>query len=185
LAEVRRPVVVDREELVGAARELVPVLRERARKPEQLRRVPDETISDIRAAGLFKVLQPACYGGYEADMETYFDVVLTLSAADGSVGWVYTVLLAHTWMLSLMSPHARDEVWGRDPSTLMSSPSAPRSGYIDKMAEGYRIDGRFGFSSGCHHASWVLVLGVARNAPEGFLGFLVPGSDYEIVDTGT
>src|ERR1700694_2814600 len=68
----------------------MPVLRERARKTELLRRVPDETISDLRAAGLFKVLQPACYGGYEADMETYFDVVLTLSAADGSVGWVYT-----------------------------------------------------------------------------------------------
>ena len=42
---------------------------------------------------IVQVLQPACYGGYEADLSTYFDVVMTLSGADGSVGWVYSVLL--------------------------------------------------------------------------------------------
>ncbi len=175
--------MVDREDVVRAARELVPVLRERARKTEQLRRVPDETISDLRDAGLLKLLQPARYGGYEADMATFFEIVLTLSAADGSVGWVHSVLSVHTWMLSLMNPQAPDEVWGSDRSALVCSATAPRSGYIDKVAEGYRIDGRFGFSSGCHHASWAFVLGVVRNAPEdGFLSFLVPASDYEIVD---
>jgi 3-hydroxy-9,10-secoandrosta-1,3,5(10)-triene-9,17-dione monooxygenase len=175
--------MVDRDKLVGAAAELVPLLRDRARKTEQLRRVPDETMSDLRDAGLFKVLQPACYGGYEADLATYFDVVLGLSAADGSVGWVYSVLLVQAWMLSRMNPRASEEVWGSDQLTLMSSASAPRSGYIDKVADGYRIAGQFGFSSGCHHASWVFVLGLPRNAPqEGFTAFLVPGSDYEIVD---
>ena len=175
--------MVDREDLVGAARELVPVLRERARKTEQLRRIPEETIQDIQDAGLFKVLQPACYGGYEADLSTYFEVVLALSGADGSVGWVYSVLLVQTWALSLMSPQASEEVWGIDASTLMSSASAPRSGSIDKVADGYRIAGQFGFSSGCHHGSWVFVFGLPRNAPEeGLTAFLVPGCDYEIID---
>ena len=172
-----------REALVDAARALGPVLRERARETELLRRVPDETIADLQAAGLFKVLQAACYGGDEADLATYFDVVLTLSAADGSVGWVYSVLLVQSWAVSLMDPQAGKEVWGTDPSTLISSAVAPRSGYIDKVGDGYRIDGQFGFSSGCHHGEWVFILGVARNAPEdGFLGFLVPRRDYEIVD---
>jgi alkylation response protein AidB-like acyl-CoA dehydrogenase len=111
--------VVDREKLIGAAQELVPVLRDRARKTEQQRRVPDETISDLQDAGLFKILQPAYYGGYEADLATYFDVVLALSAADGSVGWVYSVLLVQTWALSLMDPQASDEVWRSDPSARM------------------------------------------------------------------
>ncbi len=175
--------MVDHDELQKAARELMPVLRKRARETEQLRRVPEGTIRDLQDAGLFKVLQPACYGGYEADLASYFDVVMTLSAADGSVGWVYSVLLVQTWALSLMSPRASEEVWGSNPDTLMSSASAPRSGYIDKVADGYRIAGRFGFSSGCHHASWVFVFGLPRNAPEeGFTAFLVPGRDYEIVD---
>jgi len=34
--------MVSREEVLRAAQELVPVLRERARKTEQLRRLPDE-----------------------------------------------------------------------------------------------------------------------------------------------
>jgi 3-hydroxy-9,10-secoandrosta-1,3,5(10)-triene-9,17-dione monooxygenase len=172
-----------RERLLDAARALAPALRARSRDTEILRRVPDETISDLQAAGLFKVLQAACYGGDEADLATYFDVVLTLSAADGSVGWVYSVLLVQTWAVSRMDRQAGEEVWGSDPSTLISSAVAPRSGYIDKIADGYRIDGQFGFSSGCHHAEWVFILGVARNAPEdGLLAFLVSRSDYDIED---
>ena len=51
------------------------------------------------------------------------------------------------------------------------------------MADGYRIEGQFGFSSGCHHGSWVFVLGVPRNAPEvGFTSLLIPADDYQIVD---
>ena len=172
-----------REELVDAARALGPVLRERSRETETLRRIPDETIADLQAAGLFKVLQPACYGGDEADLGTSYEIVLALSAADGSVGWVYSVLLVQTWAVSLMDPAASKEVWGSDPSALISSAVAPRSGYIDKVADGYRIKAQFGFSSGCHHATWVFVLGVPRNAPEeGFCGFLVPRGEYEIVD---
>ncbi len=173
----------DRDELVGVAAQLAPILRERGRKTEQLRRVPDETISDLQTAGLFKLLQPAPYGGYEVDLATYFDVVLTLSAADGSVGWVHSVLSVQTWMVALMSPQASENVWGYDPSALISSAYMCREGYIDKTADGYRIAGRFAFSSGCHHASWVVVAGVARNAPdEGLLSFLVPAADYEIDD---
>ena len=175
--------MVSRRDLLETARDLTPVLRERARDTELLRRIPDETIRDLQASGLFKTLQPACYGGFEVDLATHFDVVLELSAADGSVGWVYSVLLVQTWALSLMDTRASKEVWEADPSTLISS-ATPRSGSIDKVDDGYRIDGQFGFSSGCHHGSWVFLFGVARNAPEdGMLGLLVPRSDYSIVDS--
>jgi 3-hydroxy-9,10-secoandrosta-1,3,5(10)-triene-9,17-dione monooxygenase len=175
--------MVGRDELLGAAEAVAPRLRERARQTELDRRVPDETISDLRAAGLLNVLQPASYGGGEVDLSTFFDVVMALSAADGSVGWVYSVLMVQSWAVAQLDPTASKEVWGSDPSTLVSSATAPRSGYIDKLDDGYRIDGQFGFSSGCHHASWVFVFGRARNAPdEGPTGFLVPRSDYEILD---
>ena len=175
-----------REALLDAARALGPVLRERSRDTELLRRIPDETIRDLQAAGLFKVLQAARYGGDEADLATYFNVVLTLSAADGSVGWVYSVLLVQSWLVSLMDPQAGKEVWGRDPSTLISSAVAPRSGYIDKVAYGYRIDGQFGFSSGCHHAQWVTILGVARTPLRtGFLGFSCRAATMRSWITGT
>jgi 3-hydroxy-9,10-secoandrosta-1,3,5(10)-triene-9,17-dione monooxygenase len=173
----------DGVDLARAARELVPTLKERGRATEQLRRVPDETVADLQSAGLFKLLQPACFGGYETDIATFQNVVMTLAAADGSVGWIYSVLSVQTWMLGLMNPRASEEVWGTDPTTLTCSAS-PATGYIDKVADGYRLSGRFGFSSGCHHAKWLFVFGLARNAPEdGLQGFLVPGSDFRIEDT--
>ena len=47
------------EELLARAEALIPVLRERAPRAEQLRCLPDETIADLHSSGLFRMLQPA------------------------------------------------------------------------------------------------------------------------------
>ena len=51
------------EELLARAEGLIPVLRDRAPRAEQLRRLPDETIADLHSSGLFRMLQPARVGG--------------------------------------------------------------------------------------------------------------------------
>ena len=50
------------------------MLRDRAREPEELRRLPDETVSDLRAAGLHKLFTPKRFGGFEMPWGTYVDV---------------------------------------------------------------------------------------------------------------
>jgi 3-hydroxy-9,10-secoandrosta-1,3,5(10)-triene-9,17-dione monooxygenase len=57
--------VPTRTEAIEAARVLQPVLRERAEATEDLRRLPDETIADLKAAGMHKLFTPKKYGGYE------------------------------------------------------------------------------------------------------------------------
>src|SRR5580698_7445218 len=52
-------------ELLARAEALIPVLRERAARSEELRRLPDETIADLHESGLFRVLQPKRVGGSE------------------------------------------------------------------------------------------------------------------------
>ena len=54
-------------ELVGRARDLVPVLRERAQKTKELRQIPEETMRDLEDAGLLRCLRPERVGGYELD----------------------------------------------------------------------------------------------------------------------
>jgi 3-hydroxy-9,10-secoandrosta-1,3,5(10)-triene-9,17-dione monooxygenase len=56
-------------ELLSRARELVPTLRKRAAEAEKLRRIPEETIADLRSAGLFRTLQPAVLGGHELPLD--------------------------------------------------------------------------------------------------------------------
>jgi 3-hydroxy-9,10-secoandrosta-1,3,5(10)-triene-9,17-dione monooxygenase len=49
--------------MVAKARELVPRLRERAARTEELRHLPPETEKDLHDAGLFRILQPKRIGG--------------------------------------------------------------------------------------------------------------------------
>jgi 3-hydroxy-9,10-secoandrosta-1,3,5(10)-triene-9,17-dione monooxygenase len=171
------------DDLLDNARALAPVLRERAFAAEQARRIPDETIADLKAAGLFRVLQPALYGGYECDPQVFMEASMILGAACPSTGWVYAVVGVHNWQLALMPKQAQDDVWGVDQDTLISSSYTPR-GKVEIVDGGYLVSGRWSFSSGSDHAQWV-ILGGAATEPDGKvrrLCFLLPRTDYTVDD---
>ena len=79
------------DEIIARARTMIPTLLKRAPDGERERRLPKETIAEMQAAGLFKVLQPRRWGGYEMDMGTYFEVQMALGEGDmsspGSMAW--------------------------------------------------------------------------------------------------
>src|SRR3954471_21238274 len=75
-------------ELLQRAEALVPVLRERAGKAEELRRLPDETIEDLHRSGLFRILQPRRVGGSELPFRSIVELGSVISRGDGSTGWV-------------------------------------------------------------------------------------------------
>jgi 3-hydroxy-9,10-secoandrosta-1,3,5(10)-triene-9,17-dione monooxygenase len=172
--------------LIERARQLVPVLRDREGQANTDRQVPDITIREFVEAGFFKVLQPKSYGGYELSPAVYCEIARTL--AEGCMGsaWVYGVVAVHNWQMALFDPRAAEDVWGKDPSVLISSSYMP-TGKATKADGGYRLSGRWAFSSGSKHCNWVILGGnmIAESGdgqPEPF-NFLVPRADYEIVDT--
>jgi 3-hydroxy-9,10-secoandrosta-1,3,5(10)-triene-9,17-dione monooxygenase len=173
------------DDLVAVARGMIPTLRERARRADELRRVPEETIQDFQEAGFLRLLQPGRWGGLEADPQTFFDVQIAVASACASSAWVLGVLGVHAWQLALFPLAAQEEVWGEDPRTLISSSYAP-TGKVERMAGGYRLRGRWSFSSGCDHCRWVFLGGLVppekEGAPPEMRTFLVPRSDYRIDD---
>ena len=80
------------EEYLERVRALLPTLRERTRRAEQLRRLPDETFADFQQAGLFRALQPRRYGGYEIDPATFYQAVMEVGAVCGSSAWILGVM---------------------------------------------------------------------------------------------
>jgi 3-hydroxy-9,10-secoandrosta-1,3,5(10)-triene-9,17-dione monooxygenase len=177
------------KELVERARALGPSLRERVAEGESLRRIPDRTIADFKEAGFFRMLQPARYGGLEVDPKTYFDVQMAIASACPSSAWVMGVVGVHNWQLALFAPEAQEEVWSRDRSVLISSSYAP-TGKVTRAPGGYRISGRWSFSSGCDHCQWAFLGGFVppaegadAKAPPDMRTFLLPRSDYQIDDT--
>ena len=63
------------EELIRRAKAIVPTLRERAASAERERKVPQATIDDLHAEGLWRILRPRRYGGYVTDVGTMFQVI--------------------------------------------------------------------------------------------------------------
>ena len=172
------------DELLERARALRPLLAERAERASELRRVPEETIAAFHEAGFFRMLQPKRFGGFEVHPNTFFDVQREVAAGCASSGWVLGVVAIHAWQLALFADRAQDDVWGQDPTTLISSSYAP-TGKVEKVDGGYRISGRWSFSSGCDHCQWVFLGGFAptpEGSPPDMRTFLVPRSDYVIDD---
>lgn len=171
-------------EVLNAVRALLPAIGERAAAADENRRIPESTIGELAGAGVFRMLQPARYGGLEAHPADFYRVVREISAVCCSTGWVASVLGVHPWQLGLFPRRAQDDVWGEDPDTRISSSYAP-VGRLTPVDGGYELTGRWSFSSGCEHAGWALlgalVVG-AEGRPVDFLTVLVPRRDYRIED---
>jgi 3-hydroxy-9,10-secoandrosta-1,3,5(10)-triene-9,17-dione monooxygenase len=182
--ETRTP---SRASLVDQARMLGPVLRERAEKTNQLRRLPDITWRDLVRSGILRGLQPIRWGGAEAHPREFYSAIGELARAEGCAGWVAGIVGVHPWQVALYPKQTQEEVWGEDPTVMNSSSYAP-TGTAECVAGGYRLNGRWSFSSGCDHCKWVnlgAVVGtVELNGQQlpALRSFLLPRNDYRIDD---
>src|SRR5579859_5435086 len=170
--------------VIAAVADLLPVFRQRAQETEDNRDVPAGSVKALTEAGFFRLLQPASHGGLEADPIAFYTAVRLIASACGSTGCVASVLGVHPWQLALFPPRAQEDVWGADQGTRMSSSYAP-TGRATIVDDGYVLDGRWSFSSGCDHATWVLLGGIVVDGdgkPVDFRTFLLPASDYAIDD---
>ena len=82
----------DFTELLARAEALVPVLRERAARTKELRRLPDETIKDLHRTGLFRIRQPRRVGGSELPFRTLVELVSVIGRGDGSTAGCWPIL---------------------------------------------------------------------------------------------
>ncbi|WP_198654086.1 acyl-CoA dehydrogenase family protein [Nocardia aurea] len=171
------------DDLVARAEALLPLLREQAAKTEEDRRVPDEVIDALTAAGLFQVSVPKRYGGLGTDMRTMLEVSAKLAEGDGSTAWVVTLINVCNWLTSLFPAQAQQEVFA-DPAVKVSGVLNPSSS-ARKVEGGWQVSGRWYYNSGSWHATWA-VLGVPLTDDSGEVIdqalALIPKEDLEIED---
>jgi len=169
--------------LVARARALVPGLRERQRETEQNGMILADAIESFHEAGLYRVLQPKHFGGYEHGLDTFIGVVMEIASGCGSTGWVFSTGLQHQWQIGMYAPQAQEDVWGANPKALAASSYAP-TGVAYMEDGGFRANGKWSFCSGVDICQW-MILGI-RIAPEqgadptgiGFV--LVPKEEFRI-----
>ncbi len=174
-----------RAELVARARSLAPLLAENAAQTEAGRRLVEEAIAAIRAAGLFKLMVPRRFGGLETDLRAQLEVSRELAMGCGSTSWVTTIMNMCAWLTGLASDEAQHDVWGADPDARITGVFAPTA-TVRRAAGGLVVTGRWGWASGCLHAQWGLVgLPIVGEAGEQIdQGIaLIPMKDLSIEDT--
>jgi 3-hydroxy-9,10-secoandrosta-1,3,5(10)-triene-9,17-dione monooxygenase len=149
---------------------------------ERLGRCPDAVVEILHAEGVFNILKPKQWGGWEMSVQTALDVVRLVASASPSIAWVIGLMVIHNWEIALVDPRVAEEIWGQKPNALISSSYAP-FGKAEKVEGGYIVNGSWAWSSGCDLCDWVVV-GVMFPADNAFGAvqkvMIVPRTDYTI-----
>jgi 3-hydroxy-9,10-secoandrosta-1,3,5(10)-triene-9,17-dione monooxygenase len=172
---------------IARARALIPQLRDRASKTEDLRRLPPETERDLHEAGLFRIVQPKRVGGSEFDYVALVDCADAIGQADASAAWNLANLASHHWMLGMFDRRAQDLVWNKDVNALIASSFIFPAGRARKVDGGYVLQGSWPFSSGVDSSEWNMLASVVSSDDEAdgieYRVFLLNKNDYKIKDT--
>ncbi|MDB5652057.1 MAG: acyl-CoA dehydrogenase [Hyphomicrobiales bacterium] len=178
---------IDYGVMLDRARALVPALQERAARTEKLRGIPGESVDALHRTGLFRALQPRRVGGSELDYVALVDIAAILAEGDASVGWVFGNLASHHWMLAMFPERAQATIWDEDRNALIASSFVFPAGRATRVDGGYRIGGRWPFSSGVGPSTWNILGGIVTSddaaAGAEYRIFLVNHTDYTILDT--
>ncbi len=163
---------------------MIPALARRATQAERERRLSQETMSEMQEAGLFRVIQPKRWGGYELNWTALCDIQIALAEGDLSTSWVYGNLAGLSGHLALFDDRAARDVWGQDEKTLICC-SMMRTGRAVPFKDGFRLSGQWKYLSGCDYCDWAILGGnvVMDGAASEARVFLVPRDHVELRDT--
>ena len=173
------------EEAMRRAREIVPVLLERAQKCEDARVLLPENEKLLHETGLFRFHQPKRFGGMELPFVAVVDIVSELARGCPSTAWNVGNLGCHHWILGYYEPETQHELWDQNPDVLIASSIALAAGRGRKAKDGFVVSGRWPFSSGVDNSDWNM-LAVTIYDEEKAVDWrlcLVPKSDYKVIDT--
>lgn len=172
---------LDSGAILTRARALVPRLRERAAEGERLRRLPDATIKDATAAGIFWLLLPRSVGGAGGDLRDFVTLIRTLAQGDLSSAWTLGFLTAHSWLMARFPADVQQEAFGDGAPALMAFSANP-PGKAVPVPGGYEVTGYWGYCSGIMHADWVVITAIIEGRDEVTL-FLLHREDIDVQDT--
>jgi alkylation response protein AidB-like acyl-CoA dehydrogenase len=153
-------------DLVQAAIDLVPQLAERADEAELLRRLPDETVADLQAAGITTALAPRRHGGAQLPLDEFGQMIEELAVGCGSTAFVASVYASVGYVSALFPDEAQDDIYGSDNSLgiLVFTPG----GGGTPVDGGYTLSGKWFFCSGQHHAGWAILAAMITTEDGGF-----------------
>ena len=145
------------QEILSRVIELRPWLREHQAAAERERRVPQETIERLDAAGVFRLTTPKRFGGADFGTRELHDLYRALGAGCGATAWmVWAAAGGNQWSLAFPD-HAVAPVyqspWVGNRTFAVGGQSRRMSGSARRVDGGWMVEGAWPFATGSVHAS--------------------------------
>jgi alkylation response protein AidB-like acyl-CoA dehydrogenase len=167
-----------RDALITAIKQKAEEFAEAGGRSEEIRRLPERTVGELRDLGLFWVKTPAELGGQPLAPLEFCDVIEELAYADGAVAWAAMIGAGCCGLASGWLPEAARMFPPGEPLPVVAGQPSP-TGAGNPVDGGYMVTGRWGFSSGITHADWLI--GAFPEAGK-VIVFGVPKKQAEVID---
>ncbi|MGW4382164.1 acyl-CoA dehydrogenase family protein [Kitasatospora sp. NPDC004531] len=181
----------DAAEILRRAREIAPLLREKAPEIEANRTLPADVVELLRGTGVFRMCFAREWGGPELTSPEQLAVVEALAYGDASAAWC-GVIGANSGLLGnfLHRSVVKDVYPSLD---LITAGVLAPAGRAERVPGGFRLSGRWSFGSGIKHSDWVTSGAFLYDGGEPWAEpgsphahdsrqFLVPRSAVEVVE---
>ena len=143
--------------LLDAARELADSVAANADRIDRERQIPSELVGEIADKGFFRLLVPRSLGGAELGHLDFLRILQVFAAADGSTAWCINQNNVFATASVIMPKQTAREIWGDGRAVVANGPPTPSAKAIP-VDGGYRLSGRWNFSTGSAHATWLAAL---------------------------
>jgi alkylation response protein AidB-like acyl-CoA dehydrogenase len=144
----------DAESILSAAIALAPVIQACREEIERERRLPLSLVDALKKAGVFRMTMPRAWGGAELDPLSQLRIIEALSVADASVGWCVMIGCDSGYFSGFLDQQVAREMYP-DLDAVTGS-ALTLTGRAERVTGGYRVSGRWPFSSGCQHSTWLV-----------------------------
>ncbi len=139
------------EQLLHRLDALTPLVRSQAGEADQLTRLSDAVIHELRALGLFKLWVPQHYDGRELELVDTLRIYEAAGRIDGSLGWAVMIGSGGGLFAAYLEPTTASELYARN-DTVIAGSGAP-TGRAEQVTNGYRVSGHWRYASGAHYAT--------------------------------
>lgn len=130
-------------------------IKKRARSGEfdRLGYIAQDVIDAFKTLGVYRALVPRRFGGDECSPGEFCAMVEEISRADGSAGWVASFGMSPVYLASLPLDTIR-QVYANGPDVVFAGGIFPPQP-AEAVPGGFKVNGRWKYSSGCMGASLV------------------------------
>jgi indole-3-acetate monooxygenase len=139
-------------DLVERARSLKPLIAREADETERTRRLTQPVVTALIDNGLYRALLPKTFGGAEAPIEVFMQMLEQVAQADASTAWCLGQCGVCATTAAYLEPDAAREIFAK-PTDVLAWGSI--GGAVHAVPGGYRATGRWEFASGVRQASWL------------------------------